>query len=111
MKTGANCPACGGRLTFWSVFKAPTPFRLTCPRCKAKLKVVLPGLGALLAVVFSLFVLLGVLSLYGYRNYGLPIFSLGLVALAVLWVVVEVSAALLFFNRARFEVVAKKEAL
>src|SRR5260221_8356697 len=100
MKTSAVCPACGARLGFLSVVRAPTPFHLTCPACKAKLRVGLPGLWAMMAAVLSLFLLVAVLTYFGFRSYGWLFFYLGISALLVLWMMIEVSVALLFFNKA-----------
>jgi hypothetical protein len=34
-----KCPACQDSITFWNFARAPSPYHLTCDRCKARLKI------------------------------------------------------------------------
>lgn len=103
MKTSAVCPACGARLGFWAVIRAPTPFRLACPRCKAKLQVVLRGMWFIMLAIVALLVLVATLTYLAWKNGGWGYFYGGMAALLVLWMLIEVQVGLLIFNRARLE--------
>jgi hypothetical protein len=104
MKTSAVCPACGARLGFWAVIRAPTPFRLACPSCKAMLRVVLRGMGLITLAIFLLLLSVALLTYFAWKNGGWGYFYGGMVALLVLWMLIEVQVGLLIFNRARLEV-------
>ena len=109
MKTSSNCPSCGGRLNFWTALKAPTPFRLRCTHCKAALKVVLPGLWALMVVICALFILLGIGTVYAFLRHGWPYFFAGLSALLFLWLIIEIFTMIVFYNNASFVVMPGKK--
>ena len=104
MKTQGVCPACDGTLTFWSAFKAPTPFTIRCPACKTKLRTVFPRLGLIFAIVLVSFsgVGGGALTLFIVDRITFLQFLAVMGCLTLLWLALEIVLGVLLFTYAKF---------
>ena len=104
MKLQSTCPACNGKLTFWTGLRAPTPFTIQCPKCKIKLKTVLPHLGLIFAAIFLFFVLLDAeaIVLFVLNRISFRQFLAANGCLLFLWLLVEIVLGVLLFNHAKF---------
>lgn len=98
IKTDALCPKCGGRITIGSALLA-TPYRLTCPHCRSKLKMAVPGLWLWLMGAVTLGVLLAAGLLYVLMLENPVYLGLYLAAGLVLIVAAEILATVVFFSR------------
>jgi uncharacterized protein (DUF983 family) len=58
MKLTSQCPSCSGKLTLWHGFKAQTPLRIKCPKCKTML--LATGAGFPLTLVMIGIIVLGI---------------------------------------------------
>ncbi|MDB6110126.1 MAG: hypothetical protein JWR69_1876 [Pedosphaera sp.] len=108
MKTSTACPKCSGQITLWHGLRAPTPFRIRCVRCRAKLRVRLPGLTAAFAMICLLALVLG-----GYLGCLIVMrrwTEAGVLGVAVLagWLAFELVGGMVLFTYARFTVVDPK---
>ncbi len=104
MKTQTICPACNGTVSFWAGFKAPTPFTIQCPQCKAKLKTVFPGLPFIFAVVILFFLNVSggsLILLFARRLTVLQFFEI-IGGLLLLWLVLEIIFGIILFTYASF---------
>lgn len=101
-KTSTTCPSCGKRLTIIDGMKAPTPFYLPCSGCRARLRVHHPVLVPAVVTIAPIFVILPALGALIAITYGAPwalfyafFWLLGLIAL-------EIGCSLFLFTNARF---------
>ena len=102
MKTRANCPACRGELSLLDGLKAPTPFHFRCPHCRARLRVRMRGLWALLILVVCLFTGLALECLAVWRAFGRTGLFVSLACYAVAGVVADLTCGILFYTYGTF---------
>lgn len=95
MSTGTHCPACSKDIGILPIMTAPTPTRISCPHCKARMHY--EKSTALTAALFAPALLLGGL-LYYVHTQSLDLPEMQHVALLTsigiaFWSVVELSIA------------------
>jgi len=106
MKGYALCPACGRKLSVWSIMSAPTLFHMRCPACRCRYRVrgwTLRGTIATVIGGLALSVLLVVL----YREGIISELSVIGIAFGVL-VALEILISLLICSRGTLEVYPAK---
>ena len=104
MKTSGTCPACQGRLSLWAGMTAPTPFYIRCPACRAKLRVRMRGLWLFFLGLVVVMAGTAAAWLAAYRTFGWRGFWVGFVCCGIVWLLVEVVAAVTLYTNAEFDI-------
>lgn len=99
MRMSERCPSCEGPISLVHNMKSLTPFTLTCPSCKAKLRINAPGLWLFFVPVIVVSGLLGFGLGYALGQGEVVISILYLVGLLIFYLAFEVVEGLWIFNR------------
>jgi hypothetical protein len=109
MKTSGTCPACQGRLSFWTGLKAPTPFHFRCGQCGARLRVRMRGLWLYLLFLLFLMIGLGTAWVITYWTFGWKGLWIGLAVYLVVWVLIEFVTGVVLYTYGEFAVKRKED--
>ena len=104
MKTSAVCPSCGARLGIRCVVTALTPFRITCPGCKAKLDAGIRMRNGMVAAILAAAALAVTATYFITRDRGNIIIYVGFAGLLLVGLAAEVLLALFVLNKASFTI-------
>ena len=78
--------------------KAATPVHLRCPNCRARLRVVIPGLWLFVLAVGAVFLALAIAAIKAWHSLGLPGLYVGIAFYLLVWLIAEIGTAVLFYT-------------
>jgi hypothetical protein len=104
MKTNGICPACEGKLSLWVALKAPTPFHIRCPHCRARLSIAMPWLWPFFILVLLFFAALAIASAVAWRKFGIRGLLTGLAGYLLVLLIAELVIGVAFFTFGKFTV-------
>jgi len=108
MKTSTNCPACTGKLALWHGIWAGTPFRMTCPHCRARLRIDLPWLVPVFWALVVGFAALGVgIGYLAASGRFVPVVYMG-IGMVIAWLVLELVGGVILYTYASFTILYPK---
>jgi uncharacterized protein (DUF983 family) len=105
VKTSTECPECGGAISVFRIFRQFTvPTHIKCGHCKTRLRVNIRGLRVFVSVEIAMYLVLAGLivltALWSQSNFSQHV--LWIILGLLVYVVLEIGAAVLYVNFGKF---------